>query len=74
MTNEKKPYELPIWAKVILLILYGSLVVVAIVSPIIGLHDTAHANGYRKAMLEAIDHGYAEYDSKTGQLRWKGKE
>ena len=27
--------------------------------------------GRREVWREAIEHGYAEYDSKTGELRWK---
>lgn len=32
-----------------------------------GFHD-----GCRATMQEAIERGYAEYDTKTGVLKWKG--
>lgn len=71
MSDSKSNDELPKWVQAILFCLVVGIAFAAVLMPCIAIEREGQSIGYRKAMREAIEHGYAEYDSKTGELRWK---
>ncbi len=50
------------------------VVLAFIVLSIIGANQTGNNEGRREMQQEAIERGFAEYDAKTGEWKWKGDE
>ena len=53
--------------------LLGVALAVALLS-IAGANQTGNRQAREEMQQEAIEHGFAEYDAKTGEWKWKGDE
>jgi hypothetical protein len=55
-------------------VLFLLCVLCAIVCSVIRAHDTGMQHGREEMQQEAIEHGFAEYNTKSGEWQWKNAE
>ena len=55
-------------------VIFMLFVLLAIVCSVIGAHEAGREHGIEQVQQEAIEHGYAEYDAKSGEWKWKKAE